>query len=181
MGWWELSQIFEDSNPFRNQIILYFRYIDYLIFVCNCNVLIASFLSFLNDNAWNLCFTGQLKSDAINFLDVRLTHACNMVITQLYRKPLAGNSLLSARFSHPEHTIKGIPVGQFLRLWRICSDQIDFERESAALFKRFLARGYPRWTLDRAYCIASRKNSADLLYKGNTCRKKYFLREKDHL
>lgn len=40
------------------------------------------------------------------------------IVTTVYTKPCAGNSLLRADSCHPRHFNKGIPRGQFLRLRR---------------------------------------------------------------
>lgn len=106
-------------------------------------------------------FTGHMEKNQISFLDVSLTGMGD----EVYRKPLSGNSLLQAQSANPKCTIKSIPVGQFVRLRRICSDQLQFEQESLGLYSCFLNHGYPKWVLDRAFNIAKGKNRADLLNK----------------
>lgn len=81
---------------------------------------------------------GQAYNSSICYLYVRLTGRDAEVVTSLYRKPLSGNTLLLDQPGHPRHTIKGIPVGQFLRVRRICSSDTAFEHEAASLYKRFL-------------------------------------------
>lgn len=73
-------------------------------------------------------FTGQMEHREICFLDVLMVASQDHVITGLYRKPKAGNSLLMAQSNHPKHPVKGIPVGQCVRLHRICSEDLDFHR-----------------------------------------------------
>lgn len=63
------------------------------------------------------------------------------------------------------HTIKGIPVGQFLRVRRICSDAKQFELEATSLYQWFLNRGYPKWMINRTLAIARGKDRKDLLEK----------------
>lgn len=169
MGWWERSLIFGDGNLFRSLIVLYFRYIDDLIFICRKDVDLTSFLLYLNDNQCNLGFTGISDSRAVSFLDVLLSGDIHKVSTQLYRKPLAGNSLLLAGSSHPHH--KRYSSGTVSRLHRICSTQLYFEREPSLMYQRFLERGYPRWSLDRAYSIALNKNRHELFHNRNTQKK----------
>lgn len=87
----------------------------------------------------------------------------------------SGNLCLEIHYpwqsGHPRHTVRGIPVGQFLRIRRICSDQLSYEKEARALYMRFLQRGYPRHMLDRACAISDSKNRSELLSKSG-CRKK---------
>lgn len=70
-------------------------------------------LLFVNDNNLNLQFTGFMDSKSIEFLDVTPMGEEDRVVSKLYRKPSASNSLLRADSGHPRHTIKSIPVGQF--------------------------------------------------------------------
>lgn len=158
MGWWVAVPHLWGGEPFRPRIALYLRYIDDLLkVVTNGRDLLDPLLSYLNDNNKNLSFTGVANPREMYYLDVCLTGEGLEVSTTLNRKPLSGNTLLSAQSGHPKHTIKGIPVGQFLRLKRICSNDLQFDKESSALYKRFLDRGYPSWMLNRALNIPKNK------------------------
>lgn len=118
------------------------------MFICDKQIGdLESFLTYLNSNMSNVTFTGQMESIEVCFLDVLLVVSQDYVITCLYRKPLAGNSLLMAQSNHPKHTIKGIPVGKLICLQWICSEDIDFDREDGALYKRFRQQGYPIWNV----------------------------------
>ncbi|XP_071989322.1 uncharacterized protein [Engystomops pustulosus] len=66
--------------------------------------------------------------------------------TPARRKQTATNSLLSFTSFHPKHLRQSIPVGQFLRLRRNCSDIADFRKHAKDLTGRFRARGYPKKT-----------------------------------
>lgn len=164
MGWWERSRIFGPESPHLKDTAFYCRYIDDLLFIVSePHICLDQWLEYMNDNALNLKFTGQHEPKSIEFLDVKLTGDNNEIISNLYRKPTAGNTLLRADSSHPTHTIKSIPVGQFLRLKRLCTRQIDFEQEAIHMSARFEARGYPRSAINRALSIANKTPRANLL------------------
>lgn len=59
------------------------------------------------------------------------------MLSELYRKPTADNSLLRADSGHPRHTSRTI-----LRLCQICSDNIHFEKEAEAMLQRSESRGF---------------------------------------
>ncbi|XP_069810077.1 uncharacterized protein [Dendropsophus ebraccatus] len=65
--------------------------------------------------------------------------------------------------SHPGHTIKGIPIGQFLRTRRICDRDEDFEQQAMDLQQRFLKRGYKPHHISRGYTRAKLSNRRELL------------------
>lgn len=130
MGWWSSPTSMEIPIHSDRKSMFFYRYIDDHLFICDRRIEdLDSFLSFLYSNTSNLAFTRHLEFSEIPFLDVLLVASESRVITRLYRKPLAGNSLLLVQSSHPIHTIRGIPVGQFVRKWRICSEDDKFERQ----------------------------------------------------
>ncbi|OCT61211.1 hypothetical protein XELAEV_18047235mg [Xenopus laevis] len=100
----------------------------------------------------------------VNFLDIKIFRdQQGNLATTLYRKETATNSLLHASSQHPQKTITGIPVGQYLRIRRICSNQDDFKIEAKKLYERFRERGYSHNSLKKAYKRALDTNRQSLL------------------
>lgn len=124
------------------------------------------FLQQLNQNEFNLSFTNSFSDKEISFLDVLIRiEAVGTIGTTLFRKSSAGNSLLRADSAHPVALKKSIPLAQYMRLRRICASLEDFEIQAGELQKRFLARGYSRTLLKRAYHKAKMEDRHCLLYK----------------
>ncbi|OCT82174.1 hypothetical protein XELAEV_18024686mg [Xenopus laevis] len=71
--------------------------------------------------------------DLINFLDIMLNGQDDGVMTTLYRKSCAANTILQASSFHPKHLIKNVPTGQLLRLRHLCSDFQEFVKQSCSL------------------------------------------------
>ena len=67
----------------------------------------------------------------------------NQLYTDLYTKPTDANNFLHFDSAHPPHCKKGIPLGQFLRIRRICSKIQDYDKHGLVKAAHFLARGYP--------------------------------------
>ena len=61
----------------------------------------------------------------------------------MYYKPTDSHSYLLHSSSHPNHVKKSIPFSQFLRLRRLCSDELDFSNKSEEMLQFFKNRGYP--------------------------------------
>ncbi|OCT80569.1 hypothetical protein XELAEV_18027381mg [Xenopus laevis] len=105
----------------------------------------------------------------VNFLDIKIYRdQQGNIATTLYRKETATNSLLHARSQHPQRTITGIPVGQYLRIKRICSNPEDFKSEAKKLYERFRERGYSHNSLKKAYKRALDTDRQSLLISKNT-------------
>ncbi|OCT69077.1 hypothetical protein XELAEV_18040385mg [Xenopus laevis] len=105
----------------------------------------------------------------VNFLDIKIFRdQQGNLATTLYRKETATNSLLHTRSQHPHRTVTGIPVGQYLRIKRICSNQEDFKREAKQLYECFRERGYSHNCLKKAYKRALETDRQSLLTSNNT-------------
>ncbi|XP_077137802.1 uncharacterized protein LOC143803929 [Ranitomeya variabilis] len=85
--------------------------------------------------------------------------------TDVFRKPTSTNSLLHFSSSHQSSLIRGIPVGQFLRMRRICSDEESFEKQSRDLSRRFTERGYSSQAIERGYWRAKHTDRSRALNK----------------
>ncbi|CAJ0968367.1 unnamed protein product [Ranitomeya imitator] len=120
----------------------------------------------LNNNDVNIKLTFK-SGRCLEFLDLWIEASEDGVIhTDIYRKPMATNSYLMADSAHPISTIRGIPIGQFLRARRICSDPGAFERQCQDLTRRFEDRGYSRRMIRRGYKRALSTTRDQLLYGG---------------
>lgn len=114
-----------------------------------------------------MAFTCAIDPKTISFLDLVLTGDYNThkVVTSLYRKPMAGNTLLHAKSCHPDHTIKSVPVGEFTQTKRTCSDQDIFMQHTMELETRLWDRGYPRWMIERTKSKIKHKTRQSLIHK----------------
>ncbi|CAJ0939008.1 unnamed protein product [Ranitomeya imitator] len=121
------------------------------------------FLKELNDNSLNIFLTYSCSPDSAVFLDLRILTEGNRLVTDLFCKPTATNSLLQYQSFHPQHTRMGIPTGQFLRVRRNCTTDECFRQQSSDLTVRFQQRGYPRRVISKAFQRAQTLNQASLL------------------
>ena len=65
-------------------------------------------------------YPAEWSTEKINFLDVQVIKQGNKLITDLFAKSTDTHQLLHQASCHPNHTKKGIPYGQALRICRIC-------------------------------------------------------------
>uniref|UniRef100_A0A8C5W8X4 Reverse transcriptase domain-containing protein n=1 Tax=Leptobrachium leishanense TaxID=445787 RepID=A0A8C5W8X4_9ANUR len=164
LGIWEKQRIFTDRNPYRPKILFWKRYIDDIILIWGGTPEeFADFTDHLNENTLNLHFTHEIHRDSLNFLDVTLTRNEELVSTTLYRKETATNNLLNWSSFHPKSLRLGIPYGQYLRLKRICSSEIEYEKQAKTLRKNFKEKGYPNRVLKQAYQKAKYHSRETLL------------------
>ncbi|CAJ0968583.1 unnamed protein product [Ranitomeya imitator] len=123
----------------------------------------TGFVAALNNK--NIRLTATSDSSSIEFQDVRLTRdRADTIQTTIYRNPTATNMLLHASSSHPAHMIHSVPIGQFLRIRRICSTIDEFEAQARELKSRFKERGYSNRAIKRAYLRAKHSDRNTLLY-----------------
>jgi len=82
------------------------------------------------------------STDSVNFLDVTINLKNGVLNTDLYCKPTDAHLYLNAKSSHPQHVIRNIPKGQFIRLRRICSDTTNYIKHSRKYIEYFTDAGY---------------------------------------
>ncbi|XP_041424610.1 uncharacterized protein LOC121395346 isoform X1 [Xenopus laevis] len=165
MGWWERCNIYGHINPFRHCIKSYQRYIDDLIIIWEGTEQEAiTFVEYCNTNNHNLHFTHNWQKNKIEFLDISLKGTINDKIEcDVYMKPIMRNTILRADSCHPKSVLRGIPVGQFLRLRRICTTWDAFQDQAMALWDRLLEREYDTRDIKEAYERAVATSRHDLL------------------
>ena len=81
-------------------------------------------------------------------------HLGGKVATDLYVKATDNHQYLHSSSCHPYHYKKVIPYSQALRLNRICSDPISFDRRCNDLEKWLIERGYSERDLSRITSFA---------------------------
>ena len=85
-----------------------------------------------------------------------------------YTKPTDSNNYLHYYSAHPTHCKRGIPLGQFLRLRRICSEDRAFILHSIEKAKHLKRRGYPVEVITKAFEKAWGTKRHEVLNKPST-------------
>ncbi|XP_069609107.1 uncharacterized protein [Ranitomeya imitator] len=179
LGWWEESVVYEHV-AFGEKCLKWLRFIDDIVMFWtgteeDCNQFIAD----LNDNSCNIRLTSCISYTSVEFLDLKISLVGSNVVTTLFRKPTATNSLLRYSSFHPRHLKNGIPTGQFLRLKRNCSLTSDFHHEAKTLTDRFRRRGYPKKIISSAFQRARISPRPDLLQRRTYYAEKSLLQLQD--
>ncbi|CAJ0960814.1 unnamed protein product [Ranitomeya imitator] len=166
-GLWERKIFITEPLPLVDRVQYWGRYIDDILFIWQGSFEeLQIFMGHLNDNNLNLRLTYKAGRSNMEFLDILLeVDELGFIHTDVFRKPTSTNSLLHFSSSHQQSLIKGIPVGQFLRMRRICSDESSFERQSRDLSTRFAERGYSSRCIKQAYWRARCTDRSQALNK----------------
>ncbi|CAJ0956156.1 unnamed protein product [Ranitomeya imitator] len=137
---------------FQKYSIYWKRYIDdvFMIWKGDENLLLQ-FVSDMNSCVPNLTFSMQKSTISINFLDTMITlEADGNLDVDLYCKPTDKNSLLHYSSCHPRHVKQSLPLSQYHRLSRIISNEGKQAIRHQEMSNKFLQRGYPLRTLQKA-------------------------------
>ncbi|CAJ0945347.1 unnamed protein product [Ranitomeya imitator] len=181
LEWWEELVVYK-HEAFRGKCLKCLRYIDdILMFWTGTEEDCDQFIADLNENSLNIRLTSHVSHTSVEFLDLEASLVDSNVVTTLYRKPTATNSLLHYSSFHPRHLKDGIPTGQFLRLKRNCSLSLDFQNEARSLTDRFKHHGYPKKVISTAFQRARTSPRTDLLQRKTHYSKKNFLQLQDTL
>jgi hypothetical protein len=149
-----------------NHPILYGRFIDDIFMVTDVKLNEDIFSkNFLN---LNLNIVHEKK---INFLDLSISF--NTIIRKLefslYVKPTNTFSYLHTESNHPHFIFKNIPKSLFIRIRRICTNDIDYYFFTRKLILQLLSRGYDYKNLfSIQLCIGNIQRNSLLNYKNKT-------------
>lgn len=151
MGLFEKEHVLNPVNPFYSQIRFYKRFIDDIFLIMESTVdELTEFHNYLNSCNEHLKFTVEYDRHSISFLDVRVYREEDQIKTDLFRKPTDRNTILRGDSFHPSPLLKSLPVSQFHRIRRICSDDPSYSAQAEVLKNRFLSRGYKEEWVDAA-------------------------------
>ena len=87
-------------------------------------------------------FEVNKSEDKVNFLDVTVSIGNGLIQISVYTKSTDAHLFLNSTSCHPDHVIRNLPKGQFIRYRRICSNDTIFNQQSRTLKSHFLKRGY---------------------------------------
>ncbi|XP_073537706.1 uncharacterized protein [Phyllobates terribilis] len=151
LGWWEDTHVYP-LREYNYGVFKWFRFIDDILIIWTGTEAEAiDFVDRLNVNDFNIHLTHCISSSAVYFLDLEIRIVGGSLVTKLYRKSTATNSLLHYQSFHPRNLRDSIPVGQFSRAKRNCTTQDDFKTEASNLTTRFRERGYPKSIISKAH------------------------------
>lgn len=158
-----LETTFLQSQPLVP--LVWWRYIDDIFFIwTHPRKDLDTFMVSLNRHHPTILFTHEINAETIHFLDTTIIKTKDGILqSTLYTKPTDANLYLHYSSCHPNHQKRNIPLGQALRIRRICSTLAEFDRHCRNLLRNFLMRGYPRPLLETAILKARNTDRSNLL------------------
>jgi len=158
-----------ELNPFLHHISHWQQYLDDIFSNwTGTETQLRDFHGFMNTKNKHLKFSMEMDPKKMNFLDILVEREGDVLKTNLYRNSTDKNSLLHGESYHPTSLKKNLPISQFNRIRRICSDEVDFQEQSVILQDHFRQRGYKEeWITNAATrfhrtsqneCLNTRKN-----------------------
>ena len=87
-------------------------------------------------------FTDIYSTTSVNFLDTVVKVEGDHLITDLFIKSTAAHDYVQRSSYHPQHSLRAIPKGQFIRLRRICTHLSDYRKHAETFITFFRQRGY---------------------------------------
>lgn len=163
---WVLINFFTKYPLYKHFIVSVVRFIDDLFggwvgTLRQFNSFIKQFNSF--GKAFGIIFDKEQFGDTVHFLDVLVSNATGVIITDLYTKPTDAHRYLHRRSFHPKHTFSGIPFSQMRRAVVICSNSYLRDIALDNISSYFLECGYKPEILQKTKLRALELNRNELL------------------
>ena len=135
----------------RNATKLYLSYIDDIILIwTKSENELLTFFEKLNQQHPSIKFEMKYSKDKIEFLDTLIyKDKNNNIQTTLYKKPTDRQNYIHSKSTHPFSLKKSIAYSQALRLKRICSTIVEYEKHTKNLKKQLIRKGYPETTVSQ--------------------------------
>ncbi|CAH2246417.1 Hypothetical predicted protein [Pelobates cultripes] len=145
--------IFETEHilePFKRNIIKYFRFIDDILIIWRGTKTQAQeMVEHINQLPTPIRMTANVNTEKVQFLDVELSVENHRMVYSLYSKPTDRNTILHYNSAHPMNLIKFKPKAQFLRVMRNNSKEMTKQQQLQEMKMKFLDRGYSERVLDK--------------------------------
>jgi hypothetical protein len=93
-------------------------------------------------NAMGLNWTFKSPRKKLIFMDMTIQIEGGKIITTIYAKPLALYQYIPPNSCHPPGVLTGLIFGQILRIYQLCSQSKDIDKELSLFHTRLLNRGY---------------------------------------
>ena len=93
-------------------------------------------------NSMGLTWEFSTRSSKVTFMDLNVHLHNGRIQTSLYAKPMALHLYIPPSSCHAPGIITGLIHGHFYRIFQLCSNKNDVEREIYLFFNRLLLRGH---------------------------------------
>lgn len=148
MGYFEHQLMQSYTKPIPE---IYKRYIDDGVGATSLNYnQLLDFIKFVQNFHPAVKFTYEISDVSVVFLDMTISLHEGKLSTSVHYKPTDSHSYLDYRSSHHPAMKNSIPFSQFLRLRRLCSDDVDFDLKAAEMREFFHQRHYPTDVINSA-------------------------------
>ena len=154
----------------RNATTLCLRYIDDIILIwTKSENELLTFFEKLNQQHPSIKFEMKYSKDKTEFLDTLIyNNKNNNIQATLRKKPADCQNYIHSKSAHPFSLKKSIAYIQALRLKRICSTIVEYEKHTKNLKKQLIRKGYPETTVNQEIQKAANQDRTGLLNKEKT-------------
>ena len=152
------------TNPLNHCIDDWSRFRDDILCVwTGSETELLNFNEWLNNLHPRLKFTMEYSKNSVVFLDLRLSIAGPMIITEMYSKSSDTHAYLMPTSCHPSHICRNIPKGVMKRVKRNCTDQDACLRGYEEYRNHLQKRGYNEGLVQKAIDEANATSREQLL------------------
>lgn len=140
MAKWEAEGVLGDEHL---DIMLYKRFTDDLLIIWKGSMeSLMGLLESMNTNDRNISLTWNISRDNIHFLDLEIRNTERGIETKSFFKATDRNLYIPITSCHFRPWLDNISRGQFMRMWKNCTQDGDFEAQADTLSRMFRDKGY---------------------------------------
>lgn len=158
----ETTKVNNAINPFKNNILYWYRYVDDIIclFKGNENEQIE-FLTYLNSISKNITFTMESQNKQINFLDLTIIKNKDKHSFKIFRKQTQSDLIIPANSNNPWSHKMAAFRSMINRLTKIPMDKISYQQELKTIKELATKNGYKPNMIDTMIKRMKKKSSSE--------------------
>lgn len=120
------------------------------------------------NNYYGLEWTFTPRAKSVDFMDMKIYIENNGIVTDLFEKELALYLYIPPHSAHPPSGLKGLVIGQVIRIFSLCSRIEDIQRHIKNLHDRLVRRGYSHLDLLPLFEAAAKHAEAVVWHVGQS-------------
>lgn len=93
-------------------------------------------------NSGGLGWTFSKRAQSLDYMDITISIKNGRIETTIFEKPLALHLYIPPHSCHPPGVFPGLVHGKILRIYRLCSNEVDIEEKLGKFFGQLLDRGH---------------------------------------
>ena len=164
------EKVMSDESPYKLMLWARFRDDVYEPWIHGLDA-VEEFTTWLNSLNPSIQFTCKAAVEGVEFLDTFVYSAAGELHTRVYSKESTTHTYLLPTSCHALHICRNIPNGIAQRVYKISSEELQYQSSREEYVRHLCKRGYDQELVLQAFMNVEEKDRSEYLSPSNKCDK----------